>query len=1459
MELNLGTSIELARRSQAGKASTFASFRCAAFHPSEPYLFLAVEDEIYMTDAMQGQVMARFAISSGQAVKLFPSRTEPLLGALVVLNEEYVVYVWNLHQKVIKAVYPVKTTTKKPTTWGVCDAKLYFVQQGSKTIYSLDWKDGSIKKLEQPKPVTTLHAHPFKPILGLIHSDGSIRLLNVITNSATAWNEGLHAAQDKPVLLAFHPAQAYLVALLTSGTLICWDTASSEPLLGSIKVTSTVQETVENVFFHGTLPFLLTLNNNGAITTWNFFAKKNNWIVKIVDGMGRWEISPAHMELATRYSHLPNFSTRFANDLVMLTEMASHPSYNCFWFNLRIVGKTTTDVLLQQHLADSIRIGVYGIHLFDERVCHMVVPQQQTLWFWASPTKETRLKAKQSVASTNDRFPPKGANPLASSAGNLGLTPRGGPASEELKETVNLFHFSNETFLLDDLNLLAYSPAYNDVSLAKTLPAVDFEGRLLRPTRVVRSTAMDRFLVFFLRQDPVKELTTFGLAVVCRDTPNKDITISPASGQSGIFFGSEDEFLVLDESGTKVEIWKNEEETTLPMVHDLPSPMAEVFWTPLESANIMWFVDLQRCRIIASFKNYLSGSTFMLNSQCTLPLYPGEEVAQIVWHETDHETPPLAGIVTSRRVLIVNERLQIIASTQEVASSCIWLGAALLFNTKSHIQYLTVRNAVHPLISLRLPDAVLITLLNDRVALAVRRAGETTVLTMAVGLLEPLVIGFLHYFEAGLDDLDRKGRTQILLDCAESYDARRISWQLVEEVTKHGYREFALQILLANPHLLTGHHQFAFELALTTHHYSTAFSLIERSTMLKTGSNLFRLQRAALKLGQFDVARKCAEATCDWTTLIYLYSLAKNKEGLLIMKKTLERDRDMNAGILALLERQLQRPEIAALQVKPDTVPIGASITPLATSEAQKLLARQDSRLLAKLSAKNFHYTAHPILKNMSYAANKRWKVENHAQVQCEMRTLLLEGGSGNLVVGPLLLNTLLGDWFTRQVPYFELPGPLKGDAAQRDVVLKLLASRQVDTERGRKGRTLTIGGGLAPAAPTAGASATGTTVPIPTLSLAGVAAANAKSGAATPSTSSAAPTPSSFTARGSVGSSSANSSFPPQAQGGLDATRSPRKGPAVGSTLRPMTAAAANLMNAIANSGTKSTEASPSQGLSEESSSPTDSDTLSKSRDGTVSSGSNDTTQILALAEQALTTDPLVLFTGAIAKLEKADFDGCILDLNAVLLSLLASNSQAGSIPASDSFLRQQVKLCARYKLICILLHRIRLLDEVGIKSAQVAHLTQFLADINVMPRHRLVLLRMAAKKNHIVQNFGFMAKCLEMLIPKALPDQAALEKQLEECKTKNLRDTEPLPEGTRLCVKSFANRWIQPKHSCVVCTLCNATYHSNMISLASPCALCFWRGSLVSVAALSEVDKTKPDKLPTPEPLVVPTSLTP
>lgn len=1303
-----------------------------------------------------------------------------------------------------------------------------------------------MKKQEMPKPVQSLHMHPLKPILAVIHNEGTIRLINIITNTATAWNEGPTSAQDKPIQVTFHPCQSYMIALLTSGTLVCWDTSApaKDACLGSVKVRTSDSEAIESVVFHGTLPFVLTVNNNGAITTWNFLARKNTWIVKIVDTMGRWELSPAPTELCTRFGHLPNFMAKFANEPVLLTRVTAHPSYNYFTFNFRFMGKVTSDVLMAQHLLDSLRLGVYCLRLFDERDCNMIVPQQQTLLFWATPSKELRPR-NPSRPPLTERTRQRSEGVGTSTALPMGLTPRHNPSDKEETQTTNVYRFPNETFFLDGLNLLSYAPAYNDLSLAKKLPALDFEGRLLRPTRVIRSNLTDRFLVFFLRQDATKELTTFGVAVVCRDSATKDITISPAAGQTGIFFGNDDEFLVLSENGLQVEIWKNEEDTTLPMLYELPSPMSDVFWTPLENGNIIWFVDLQRFRIVSSYKTHTSGSKFLLNSQCSLHLLPGEEVCQVAWHHpSEDEHPPLAAIVTTRRVLIVDERLHIIASAQEVASSCLWLGAAVVFKTRSHIQYLTVRNAVRPLISLRLPDAVIMTLLNDRVALAVRRAGETSVVTNAVGLLEPLVIGFLHYFEAGIGNLDRKQRTNLLLDCAESYDARRISWQLIEEVTKHGYREFALQLLLANPHLLAGHHQFAFELALTTYHYSTAFTLIERSPVLKTAPNLYRLQKAAMRLGQFDVARKCAEATSDWTTLLYLYTLARSKEGLLIMKKTLERDRDANAGILTLIERTLQQPEIASLPSKAE--PMGLNPATAKVAESHKLLTRQHSRNLSKLTVKNFSFTNHLVLKNMSPMTNKRWHVDTQTQVQCEMRTLPLEGGSGNLVVGPLLLNTLLGDWFTRRVPYFELPGVLQGDSAKREVIMKLLAESQAEKADPGKRRTMTVSG-TAPqslvASSAASASSASATGPVPSLSLAGL---NATPG----------PAKGLSTARGAT--NLPGLTIPQTPIASVADQRSPRKMPGP-NTMRPMSTAAANLINAIANSSSSTKSSSDaiqsphSSSGADSSSSPTDSDSALSGAQASSSSNLNassaaasaaandSTTRMLALAEQALTTDPLVLFNSAIAHLESADYDGCILDMNSVLLSLLAANSQTGKIPSADSFVYKQVQLCARYKLVATLLYRIKKLESEPGKAVAAAHLAQFLADIPVLPHHRLVLLRKALKLNLAVQNCAFAAKCLALLIPKKLPDAASLEQMQEDCKKKGGRDAQPLEDGTKLCVKSYAQKWIATKQPSVVCTLCNASYHYNLLSLAAPCSVCFWRGGLVlEPAVASKATKT-------------------
>jgi hypothetical protein len=75
----------------------------------------------------------------------------PLLFSSLVLHllnnplgpQEFVVYIWNLHQLSIKAVHPIKhVTTKKPAFWAITnEAKLLYTQQGSKTIHCTSYHE----------------------------------------------------------------------------------------------------------------------------------------------------------------------------------------------------------------------------------------------------------------------------------------------------------------------------------------------------------------------------------------------------------------------------------------------------------------------------------------------------------------------------------------------------------------------------------------------------------------------------------------------------------------------------------------------------------------------------------------------------------------------------------------------------------------------------------------------------------------------------------------------------------------------------------------------------------------------------------------------------------------------------------------------------------------------------------------------------------------------------------------------------------------------------------------------------------------------------------------------------------------------------------------------------------------------------------------------------------------------
>lgn len=134
-----------------------------------------------------------------------------------------------------------------------------------------------------------------------------------------------------------------------------------------------------------------------------------------------------------------------------------------------------------------------------------------------------------------------------------------------------------------------------------------------------------------------------------------------------------------------------------------------------------------------------------------IDLKPMEQVLNVQWQTSG--LGPVAGIVTTHRVLIADSNLDIIASSSAPCDSghppfrtCLWAGPALLFSTATTVAVLGWDGQVRPFCTLDGPNTAVLGVLNDRILLATRSEGGergVEVKYRLVGLLEPLIIGYV--------------------------------------------------------------------------------------------------------------------------------------------------------------------------------------------------------------------------------------------------------------------------------------------------------------------------------------------------------------------------------------------------------------------------------------------------------------------------------------------------------------------------------------------------------------------------------------------------------------------------------------------------------------------------------------------------------------------------------------------
>lgn len=629
---------------------------------------------------------------------------------------------------------------------------------------------------------------------------------------------------------------------------------------------------MKNAFFHPTLPFLITLSSNDTLNAWNFFPTKKKWII----GNGIISLEQAKIDLKLRNS---KFTTKSHINSVSLSldHMCMHPTYNYISFIFKNTGRT----LLEGNTSDTFEHNIYSFSLHDININDIVVSSQLDFLAWFLPKLDEGNKY--------------------------------------------IYYFPNECcHYLDDNKILTYSPAYNDTSLAKKLPTEDFDKQYLKATRIIRNKGSDRFLVFFVRQSADSETNNYALAIVGRDQLTRDITVSPAAGNIGVFL-SDEEFLVLSSCGKKVEIWKNEEDTTIPITYELPCAVEKVFWTPFGQP---WFLDTQYWRIIPGCDNPIFGSSYSLNFAKFVQLQEGEIVKQVQWqYSVSQLVRPLAGVVTNKRLFIIDENLNIVSQSIESATSCLWLGATLLYTTTSHVKFLTTKGYTQSLLSLKIPGAFLVTILCDRIVFAVRRSGETTILNNALSLLEPLILGLFHYTDK-YPIFKSEDIKEILNTLTSIYDSQRMTLNLIQELLMRKHYDIAIKLTMSNTLL----HPMNSEIhsALNENNYKKAIEILNTIT------------------------------NCTYENEVDVETLQK-------------------------------------------------TITP---QKSQKL-----------------------------------------------MKTLPLQTGTGNLIIGPLLTNKLLQDWFPRQIPYFEIPRSLSPEVKSSKLKSSSKDSYLVDVKERRGRRTQTVAG----------------------------------------------------------------------------------------------------------------------------------------------------------------------------------------------------------------------------------------------------------------------------------------------------------------------------------------------------------------------------------------------------------------
>lgn len=812
-------------------------------------------------------------------------------------------------------------------------------------------------KTDLKKPIVNLACHPRLPVLYVAYQDGLIRAYNIHTYAV------LYTLQlDNTIRLqgagafAFHPTLEWIFVGDRRGTILAWDVSTERPLM--IGITQAGSQPITSLSWLPMLRLLVTLSKDGNVQVWktrvvvnpnrppmqaNFFepaAIESIDIPRVLSQQGGEAVYPLPRIRALEVHPKLNLAALLFAGMSGGDNRKNRAAYTREGrkqlFAVLQSARGSSASVLKEKLASLGSSGILADHQLQAQLQEHHMKGQSQLTISDVARKAFLYSHFMEGHAKNAPISRLPLITILDAKNHLRDFPICQPVHLELNffsRENRVLHYPVRAFYIEGANLMAYNLTSGSESIYKKL-YTSIPGNVeIHPKYIIYSKKQHIFLVVYELTGGTNEVVLYWENT---DPQLANSKVTTVKGADAAFVGpNENQFAILDEDKTTLSLYmlpgaasqesfeKNvtasENQSVETEVASIKGPMQfmfesevdRIFSTPLESTllfashgdQIALGKFILGYRLPSTDGHYISTKA---EGRKFVKLKVNETVLQVQWQETLRGF--VAGILTTQRVLIVTADLDVLASTSTKFDkglppfrSLLWLGPALLFSTSTSVNVLGWDGKVRTILSISMPNAVLLGALNDRLLLGistdinVRQKKKFEIKNCLIGLLEPLLIGYAtmqQYFEQKLD------LSEVLYQITSRFDSLRITPRSLDILARGSPVCGDLAVSLSQSGLQCTPVSRGLY-AIKALRFSTALSALKDEFLRSRDyprcpptSHLFhrfrQLGYACIRYGQFDSAKETFEVISDFESMLDLFICHLNPSAMRHLAQKLE-------------------------------------------------------------------------------------------------------------------------------------------------------------------------------------------------------------------------------------------------------------------------------------------------------------------------------------------------------------------------------------------------------------------------------------------------------------------------------------------------------------------------------------------------------------------------------------------